>query len=722
MSSVLPAGRPRVRPAPAAAPLRAALSSPFAALPLALLTLAPLAAAAQATEHVAANSVVITGHPLGRDELALPASVLSGEALARRRAGTLGATLDGLPGVASSGFGPQSARPVIRGLDGDRIRLLDNGAASADASSLSFDHAVALDPLLIERVEVLRGPAALLYGGNASGGVVNTSDNRIPRGALSGLGGRAELRLGGAADQRAGAAVVEGGNAADGRGFSWHVDAAARRSKDLRVPRFTPLRDGEAGTPTTRVANSAGDSRAGALGGSWADRDGYLGAAADALDNDYGVAVEPDVTIRLKRRQLQLAGERRGLAGPFSALEFRASQQRYRHEEVEGSGEIGTTFRSTRRELRVQATQAARGPWRGLVGLQLEQLDFSALGEEAFVPGTRTRNAAAFTLQEWQGQHATLGAGLRLERARVRSDGDAAEAAEPRFGAATERRFSPLNAALSLQAPLPAGFSAAASLAHTERAPAYYELYANGLHVATGVFERGDPALKLERGRQFELGVGWKQGAHRLQVQAWAARFSNFISLDATGARIEAEHPHGNEPDDEDHGGEDHDGEAGEEHGVPEYAFAGVPARLRGVEIDGRWRLADGAWRLDAGAGLDWVRGSRRDNGAPLPRLAPLRARLSLDAARGAWQGGVALKHAARQNRFAPGDVATPGHTLVDFWAGWTMRLGERELQWTLQLDNAFNRLAYSASTIRTAREVAPLPGRALTLALRIPL
>jgi iron complex outermembrane receptor protein len=716
MSSVLPAGRPCARPV---SPALCALST----LAAASLLGAAGPAAAQAAAPIGASTVVVTGHPLGRDELALPASVLSGDALARRRAGTLGATLDGLPGVASSGFGPQSARPVIRGLDGDRIRLLDNGAASADASSLSFDHAVAIDPLLIDRVEVLRGPAALLYGGNATGGVVNTIDNRIPREALSGLGGRAELRFGGAANQRAGAALLEGGNAADGRGLSWHADVAARRTDDQRVPRFTPVRDGEAGAPTTRVANSAGDSRAGAVGGSWADRDGYLGAAVDALDNDYGVAVEPDVTIRMKRRQLQLAGERRSLAGPFSALEFRASQQRYRHDEVEGSGEIGTTFRSTRRELRVQATQAARGPWRGLVGVQLEQLDFDALGEEAFVPSTRTRNAAAFTLQEWQGQHATLGAGLRLERARVRSAGDGdgatAGAEELRFGAASERRFSPLNAALSLQVPLPAGFSAAASLAHTERAPAYYELYANGLHVATGVFERGDPALKLERGRQVELGLGWKNGAHRLQVQAWTARFSNFIALDATGARVEAEHPHGDE------GEADHEEAAAEEHEpatVPEYAFAGVPARLHGIEIDGRWRLLDGAWRLDAGAGLDWLRGSRRDTGTPLPRLAPLRARLSLDAAHGAWQGGVALKHAARQTRFAPGDSATPAHTLVDLWAGWTMRVGQRELQWTLQLDNAFNRLAYSASTIRTAREVAPLPGRSLALAVRVAL
>jgi iron complex outermembrane receptor protein len=708
MSSVLSAGRLRARPV-------SLVLSPLAALTALPLSM-PIAASAQTAAPMGASTVVVTGHPLGRDELALPATVLSGEALARRRAGTLGATLDGLPGVASSGFGPQSARPVIRGLDGDRIRLLDNGTASADASSLSFDHAVAVDPLLIDRVEVLRGPAALLYGGSATGGVVNAIDNRIPREALSGLGGRAELRFGGAANQRAGVALLEGGNATDRRGFSWHADAAARRTDDQRVTRFTPQRDGEAGAPTTRVLNSAGDSRAGALGGSWADRDGYLGAAVDALDNDYGVAVEPDVAIRMKRRQLQLAGVRRGLAGPFSALEFRASQQHYRHAEVEGSGEIGTTFRSTRRELRMQATQAARGAWRGVVGLQLEQLDFEALGEEAFVPGTRTRNAAAFTLQEWQGEHATLGAGLRLERARVRSagDGDTAAADEPRFGAASERRFSPLNAALSLQLPLAAGFSAAASLSRTERAPAYHELYANGLHMATGVFERGDPALRLERGRQVELGLGWKQGAHRLQLQAWSARFSNFIALDATGARVAAGHPHGGE-----------DAAAHDDHAhdtVPEYAFTGVPARLHGVEIDGRWRLLDGGWRLDAGAGLDGVRGSRSDTGTPLPRLSPLRMRLSLDAAHGAWQGGVALKHAARQDRFAPGDSATPAHTLVDLWAGWTMRVGERDLQWTLQLDNAFDRLAYGASTIRTAREVSPLPGRSLTVAVRVAL
>ncbi|NRF69340.1 TonB-dependent receptor [Aquincola sp. S2] len=670
--------------------------SPFRFTPLgALLALGSFATLAQQPPA----TVVITGNPLGRDELIQPSNVLAGDGLALRRGGTLGATLDGLPGVAQSGFGPQSARPVIRGLDGDRVRLLDNGGASADASNLSFDHAVAIDPLVIERLEVLRGPAALLYGGNATGGVVNAIDNRVPRRPLERLGGRAEVRFGGAANERAGAAVIEGGAG----GLNWHADVAARRSEDLRVPRFRPVFDGEPGEPTRRVINSAGDSNAGAVGVSWADADGYVGAAVDGYRNYYGVAVEPGVTIRMRRQQAQLAGERRSLAGPFAQFEFRLGQTRYRHDEVEGSAEVGTRFHSRGRELRLMARQAAVGRWHGVIGLQAEQLDFSALGDEAFVPDTHSRSAGVFTLQEWRGDALTLAAGARLERSRVRSDGDPAgsEAAQARFGAAAERRFSPRSAALSLQAPLAGGWSASGSLGHTERAPAYYELFANGVHVATGAFERGDPNLATERSRQAELGLAWKRGPHRLQAQAWTARFSNYIALDATGASIEET------------------GEDGAPVAVPGYAFRGIPARLHGIELEGHWRLLEQPWQLDAHGSVDRVRGSDRASGAPLPRLAPWRLMLGLEARQGGWRIGGQARHAARQSRFSPGDVPTPSYTLVDLWASWSMRLGAGDLSWTLKLDNAGDRLAFNASTLRAAREVAPYAGRAVSVGLR---
>ncbi|MDT7833899.1 TonB-dependent receptor [Aquabacterium sp. OR-4] len=699
----------------AARPARPATAhpAPRTALALALLTLGwPLAAQAQSAPSPAAasplaGSVLITGNPLGATQLVQPAEVLTGEALARRRAATLGDTLSGLPGVAASGFGPQASRPVIRGLDGDRIRLLDNGGASADASNLSFDHAVAVDPLVVERIEVLRGPAALLYGGNATGGVVNTLDNRIPRAALGAPGGRAEWRLGGAAREQAGAAVLEGGAS----GLNWHVDAASRQSQDLRTPRFTPPAEAEEeATATRRVANSAGRSHAGALGASWADAQGFVGLAVDGLRQRYGVVVEPDVSIRLQRERLALAAERRGLAGPFSAVEAQASRTRYQHQELEGSGEVGTTFRSLGQEARLQARQAplalAGGQLHGTLGLQIERLDFSALGEEAFVPGTHTASEALFLLQEWRGPAFTLSAGVRRERARVRSDGDAATAggeteAEPRFGAATERRFQPGSWSLGAQWPLAAslpGWSLRGGYGHTERAPAYYELYANGVHVATGTFERGDASLGVERSRHAELGLQWQQGAHQVQLQLFRTRFANYLALDARGNEVGV-----------DGGGS-----------VPEYLFRGVPATLHGLEIEARSRLQLAGWALDGQAALDLVRGRNQATGEALPRLPPLRLHLGLEATQGALSLGLALQHQAAQRRVPATDSATPAATRVDLSLGWRQRWAQADALWTLKLANLGDALAWSASSVRPARERSPAGARALTAALRV--
>ena len=263
----------------------------------------------QAPSAPLSSSVLITGNPLGRERLAAPTSVLSGDELVLRRGSTLGDTLDGLPGVSSSYFGPNANRPVIRGLDGDRVRVLSNEGASLDASSLSFDHAVPIDPLIVQRIEVLRGPAALLYGGSAIGGVVQALDNRIPRAPLKGLTGSAELRLGGAARERGGALVLDAGNAA----AAVHVDVFSRETADLRVPRFVPQAEGEALPVASTVANSASRTRGGALGASLFFDRGFVGLSLDTYDSDYGVVVEPDITIKMKRTRLGLAGEVKSL-------------------------------------------------------------------------------------------------------------------------------------------------------------------------------------------------------------------------------------------------------------------------------------------------------------------------------------------------------------------------------------------------------------------------
>ncbi len=667
-----------------------------------LHTLAPwaLATGCACCAAQSTDTVLITGNPLGRSLAATPATVLTGEALQLRRAGTLGETLDGLPGVAGSGFGPHSNRPVIRGLDGDRVRLLDNGGVSPDASNLSFDHAVALDPLVVERLEVLRGPSALLYGGNATGGVVNAIDNRIPRAPAPGLAARGDMRLGGAARERAGAVVLDGGSGAAG-GLAWHVDAFGRRAQDLRTPAFTPLEDGQPLPVAERVRNSVGHSGGGALGMSWVAPQGFLGASVETLHNHYGVTVEPDVTIRLVRDRLALAGEWRSPAAALRQVSLQASHTRYAHDELEGDGAVGTHFASRGQELRLQLDHQPWGPLQGVVGLQAERLDFSALGEEAFVPGTRTRSAALFVLEELALGATALSAGARLEQVQVASDGDADADAPPRFGEPAKRRFRPLSLSLAARRDLADGWQASVTLGRTQRAPAYYELYANGAHVATAAYERGDATLGLESSRHVEAGLAFRQGEQLFKAQVFETRFSRYLALDATGASIEQPGEEGEPP-----------------AALPEYAFRAVRARLRGVELEARTGWSGAGWQWQASGSLDAVRGDNLDAGEPLPRLAPLRVNAALQATRGALRLGLTVAHAARQSRVPANDTATAASTRVDLWA--QGQVSETTgLGWFVRLANLGNRLAFNAAAVPTVRGLSPAGGRALSLGLQ---
>jgi iron complex outermembrane receptor protein len=657
----------------------------------------PNASTAQTT------TIVITGNPLERDVGAQAASILNGNGLLLRRASTLGETLDGLPGVSASGFGPNASRPVIRGLDGDRVRMLDNGGTAVDASSLSFDHAVALDPLVAERIEVLRGPAALLYGGNATGGVVNVIDNRIPRVRADGLGGRAELRLGGAARERAGAAVLDGGAG----GFAWHVDVTGRDTDDLRTPRYTPLEDGVALDPSARVRNSASRSHGGAIGAGWVSDRGHLGLAVDTLRNRYGVTVEPDVTIRLERDRVTLGGEWRNPSGWLRSMAGHAGRTRYQHQEVEGNGEVGTTFKSEGDDLRLQLRHASWSGVEGVWGLQAESLDFSALGEEAFVPSTRTRSQALFALEELKLGPLALSLGGRVEKVRVSSSGDPADAPEPKFGDAASRSFAPRSLSLGARLDLAPGWQLQASAGSTQRAPAYYELYANGVHLATAAFERGDPTLGLERSRHAELGLAWRRGEHHLKFSLFSTRFSSFIALDATGVAITVP------------------GEPGEpDTVVPEYLFQGVRAQLRGAEIEGRTRLLQGKLTLDLSGSLDVVRGDNLSLDEPLPRLAPTRARVGLEAGFGHQLVGLEVRHSAKQTRFSANDTATASATTMDLWARGSL-WGRSEAAgpgatWFAKLSNVTDELAFNPVAVATIRGLSPQAGRALSAGVQL--
>jgi iron complex outermembrane recepter protein len=478
---------PPSKPAPTSPPAPSAAPTPAV----------PQAASAPSLTPPKTQTVVVTGNPLRAQRPDAATSVLQGDALMLKRSETLAETLAATPSVAMSWFGPSANRPVIRGLDGDRVRMLSNSGASLDASSVSQDHAVPIDPLAMERIEVLRGPAALMYGGSAVGGVVNTIDNRIPSARVNVLSGTAELRLGGASRERGGAAVVEGGQGM----LAWHADVFGRRTSDLQVPAFDRP-TGSAITPTqrvTRLPNTAGQASGGAAGASLVGSDGHAGLSVDTYRNRYGSVADEGITLDMKRTRAAFDAESRNPVPGVAAVRLQAAATRYRHQELEADGAVGTTFTNRGSDARLEVTHQ---PWalgvadaklQGVVGVQAESNTFSAVGEEAFLPSTRTQQAAVFALEKLTiGRQLEISAGLRLERVRVQCDATVPDTPSCLDGVAA-RRFAPRSAALGAQFLLSEGITLSASLASTQRAPTSTELFANGLHVATAAFESGNP-------------------------------------------------------------------------------------------------------------------------------------------------------------------------------------------------------------------------------------
>ncbi|WPB58490.1 TonB-dependent receptor [Xylophilus sp. GOD-11R] len=676
----------------------------------AVLTFVSASAFAQTAPVTTLKEVTVTGNPLGSDAMVQPVEQLSGDALTQRLQPTLGETLDGLPGVSSTYFGPNASRPIIRGQDGDRIRVLQNGGASIDASALSFDHSVPIEPMLIDRVEVLRGPAALLYGGSAVGGVVNVIDNRIPREPLNGVGGK--VQLDGATGNRSagGSAMVEGGNDR----FALHVDAFDRHTGDVRVPVSLDCeKPGKVGI-RRRICNSESQTHGGAVGGTMFFDRGYLGASVSTYRSTYGTVAEDDVTIGMRSDRYALEGEYRINALGLESIRMKASHTDYRHTEYEG-GEPGTTFSNRGNELRLEARHLPMGRLNGLVGLQVESNRFSAVGEEAFAPYSRTQSAALFIHEELPTSWGKLNFGARTEHVEVESLGNAAI---DRF-ATGKFNFNPYSAGVGALVDLSPAWKLTSNLAYTRRAPKDYELFANGPHIATAAWETGDTALKVEKSTSFDLGTEWKSGPNRFKATAYVSNFSHYIGLSRTGDVLSEE-------------GERNPSDPLLET-LPEYRYSSIRARFYGIESSGTVRLAGeqgltgplAGGTLDLMLRADLTRATNRDTDQPLPRIAPVRAGATLAWANGPWRLSGGFDHLASQDRVPEGDRATKAYTLWNAALGWRTQAQfgalKTSLLWFARLDNITDKRAYSATSIltTTAYPRAPLPGRSLKLGVQ---
>lgn len=602
---------------------------------MAALTTPMIATAADSAATIDLDQVPVTGNPLGvaSDDMVVPVSVLGGRELSLRRQGTLGETLNGIPGVTATQFGPNASRPIIRGLDGERVRIMQNGVGVLDASSLSFDHAVGIDPLIIEQIDVVRGPAALLYGGSAMGGVVNAIDHRIPKESLDGYTGRAEARFGGPDNTRNGAAVVDVGNGV----FALHADVYSRETSNLEIPGYAvskrkSLADG---TPRDskgdgKLNNSAALANGGALGASWTFDKGYLGLSYADSNNYYGTVAEDDVKIDMNNKRTELAGEVRELKGPLQKIKVRMAYTNYQHVELE-NGEVGTTFKNRGMQGSLEGTHQPFMGLNGVVGYQFQNTRFMALGEEAFVPSVTTQDQSIYVYEEHAIDQHKVTFGGRTGEASVHS------ADNDNFGPGQTKRFTPNSFALGGLYTIDEAWVATVNLSHNERAPSYFELFANGPHIATGQVEVGNTSLKKERSNGIDAQLKWKSGGHSITLGAYATKFKNFIGLFNTGNDRLV------------------DGDL-----LPEAEFRAVPALFKGLELEGKFALND-EWALRMRG--DYVHAKDTRNNDYLPRISPLRLGGGLDYRLGNWNARMDVLHAFKQNDVAQNELKTDGYT-----------------------------------------------------------
>ena len=600
------------------------------------MTLASPSIAADTNTTIDLPTVPVTGNPLGvsSDSLVVPVSVLSGRELSLKRESTLGDTLSGIPGVSATQFGPNSSRPIIRGLDGERVRIMQNGIGILDASSLSFDHAVGIDPLIIEQIDVVRGPAALLYGGSAMGGVVNAIDHRIPKEQLDGITGRAEARFGGPDNTRNGAAVIDIGNGQ----FAIHADAYTRETSDLDIPGYAVSRrkseqpGGPARENRGQLVNSSAKGDGGALGAALTFDNGYIGASFSTLNNNYGVVAEENVRIDMQSDRWDVASEFTDLSGIINRVKFRIAHTDYAHRELE-DGEVGTTFTNRGIESSVELGHLPIGQLNGVVGYQFNNTNFEALGDEAFVPSVNTQNQALYVYEELAIDQHKVTFGGRLGHTAV----DAKTHAN--FGAAQQNSFNPNSFALGGLYSIDSHWSLTGNLSHNERAPSYFELYSNGAHVATGQFEVGNADFKKERSNGIDAQLRWKDAKNSFSVGTYYTRFSNFIGLFGTGNEIDV------------------DGEL-----LPEAKFMAVPAIFKGLEAEAKLNIAD---HLNLNLLGDYVHAKDERNDKYLPRIAPLRLGAGLHYQHNSIGARLDVLKAFGQDRTAENELKTDGYTNV---------------------------------------------------------
>ncbi|MEH6569102.1 MAG: TonB-dependent receptor [Halioglobus sp.] len=657
------------------------------------LSSASLAAQQPKMEHV------LVSVPLHKTtaETAMPVTVLSGEELRRAASSTLGDTLSSSPGLANASFGPGVGQPVIRGQQGARVTILQNGTSSADASNLSADHAVAVETMLADSIEILRGPATLLYGGGAIGGVVNVLDNRIPTTLEEGVVTGMEYRHDTASDMDT---VLIRSDIGQGR-VAVHLDGLYRDWNNLDIPGLADRDDSD--STSGYIDNTDGLTKNITLGSSYHFDEGFAGVAVSHLENEYGIpasahghedeeGAEDEGGVRLDVEQTRYDAALHW-HDPFANLEVLRgflTYTDYEHREIEPSGEIGTTYSNETWEGRLELVHAPLGPLHGVFGLQAKDGRFSALGEEAFIPVTDSQGLGIFLMEDLHSDSLTFEAGVRLDW----------DERDPEGLAKGSRDFVSFSVSGAMQWTLNDQWLFGVALSRAERAPAIEELYSNVaatgpdewvVHAATGSIEIGDSDLDSEVSNNIDLSMHWAQSLNSLDLTIFYNDFSDYINLLNTGESVED---------------------------TPVLRYVDDGAKFYGVEVSSEFDLIPVAGgQLVLGVFGDTIRGTLKDAG-DVPRLPPYRvgARLAWHSPASEWWASVV--DAGAQDRPGNNEEPTRGYTRWDLGADFEVPLQRGTLTLFLELKNITDEeIRLSTSFLR---DVAPEAGRSVELGMRL--
>jgi iron complex outermembrane receptor protein len=574
-----------------------------------------------------------------------PTAVLSGQELEKEREATLGATLQYEPGIAMRSLGPGPARPVIRGLDGDRVLILEDGQRMGDLSSQSGDHGVNINPAAATRIEVVRGPATLLFGANAIGGLVNVITEDLPRAPVTGAHGSLAIDAASAAGEVGGGGAVTVGN---GR-VALHVSGSGRRA-------------GHYATPAGEIPNSFSRGGFGGAGLSWTGENGYVGGSVGFDRTHYGVPlVEAGQTsLDPRRRTFAVRGERRNLPGFLNSVRASLGVRRYRHDELDGE-QVATQFKNDTTEFDVLTNHRMLGKLKGSFGAWALGRSFSTAGEEALSPPVAQRALAGFVYEEvGLNPHVSLQFGGRVEHASFTPD-------EPE----PARDFTNVSGSVGLLLHPTEATTVALNLARAARNPALEELYFHGPHAGNFAFENGNPDLESEKALGFDLSMRWRGRRASGEVTYFLNNIRNFIYRRFSGLV---------------------------EDGLPETFFAAGDSRLQGVESHVDVVVNS---LVSVEGGLDYVRGELTATNQPLPRMPPLRGRAGLRLQHNALQTGVDAIFTAKQDRVfsvegpdgAIGELPTDGSRLFKLFAAYSFQHGPAVSTITLRVDNVGNDL-----------------------------